>query len=965
MDTLAFLSKILPSAGYYVLAEFKWGLKENPMHTVHESLPEMVRRLKFVDRKKINVFHACASFSEHRKPKSKGGPGGMRKADNAAYIRSQWVDIDVGEGKPYASRKDALAALVAACKALRVPAPMVVGSGVGLHCYWPFTRDVPAAEAQPMMAAFANALAANGLKQDTSRTADVASVLRPIGSHHRKADPIEVKLLRDADPIDPETLYANVEEYTPPSKDNSALLDEWGTGGPDYPPSFGRKIVKKCGTLALVADVRGNVEEPLWRAMLGILKHCDDGQELAHEWSNGHPEYSYNETQDKLDAWEVGPTTCDQFSKLCEECDSCPFNGKITSPIQLGYEELDQHPVIETVDVTEPLTQADKKVVSYLRKMPHDLPFWPNKYRWDGRTLSKFVKAVEDDEPDRWVPFTDKYVYPFIRYPDDEGEMQLRVSVLINAKRNKWKEFDVSAKALADNKATNAALGAYEVYTMGSKGTVMAREFFQDVIAGMQDLDIETSAYSNFGWHDGAFVIGTTALTPKGPEPVFLSERVPEDAQVDFGYAGTSDRWAELVDHIYNRPGAEPYQFMICAGFGAPLVSLAESDLWHGIPIALTGEGGLGKTTTCHVACSMYGSPGRFSISTNELGATMNALISRVGLMRHLPLVLDEMTGRKTEELQAMLYALSNGKPKERNRSDGSLISVTNRWDTMTFITGNMNITAMLGQLDKHRAEATQLRCFEIPLDEGFNDRVFEGLNAKELIEDELLSQNYGAAGHEYLMYVMKNRATITKQLKKLRAKMVPTSRDETRERFYKDAIATAMLGGMIAHKLGLIKFDLKAVQKWALEHVKSLRTNRNNTLDTVEDYLGEFLSSLHGRTVVTEEFKDARSGPVFEVDTKEVKEPVARIAREDKMFFVTTKYFNDWCSKHNVHAKWFRDELDKRALLATAVGQADNRVRLFKGTSLPNAQQRCLQFDYDALMSSSAPNLRVVGGHA
>ena len=969
MYTQQFLEKVLPSTGLYVLAEFWWGLKENPGQTVHKTIPELIKRMRYVDnRKHVNTFHACSTYKEERKSKAKGGPGGMRKADNAAYVRSQWIDIDVGEGKPYATRKDAVSALGAACKTLGIPAPLIVKSGTGLHCYWPFDRDVETSVARPYMRAFASAIAAAGLKQDSSRTADLASVLRPVGSHHRKGDPIEVTLVRDAAPIDPSKLYEKIEEYLPPpEKSNDAMLDEWGSGPVEYPPSFASKVVKQCGTLDLLRDVRGDVEEPLWRAMLGLLKHCEDGQELAHEWSSGHPEYSYNETQDKMDGWEAGPPTCEQFSHMCDECDSCPFNGKIRSPILLGYEEPEQHVVADEDEDEEveilAITETDKKVVSFTKKMPNQLPFWPKKYRWDGQYLSVFVKATEPDEPDRWIPFTEKLVYPFIRYPDDEGEMQLRACVLINAKLNKWREFDIPAKALADSRSMNAYLGAYEVYCMGSKGTVMAREFFQDVIAGMQDLDIETKAYSSFGWHDGAFVIGTTAITPRGSDPVFLSDRVPEDAQVDFGRNGTAEQWAALIDSIYNRPGAEPYQFMICAGFGAPLVALAGSDLWHGIPIALTGEGGLGKTTTCTVACSMYGQPGKFQISTNELGATLNALITRVGLMRHLPMVLDEMTGRKAEEVQAMLYALSNGKPKERNRADGSLISINSKWDTMTFITGNMNITAMLGQLDKHRAEATQLRCFEIPLEEGFNDRVFAGLNAKDLIEKQLLGENYGEAGLKYLGYVLKNKAVVAKQLQKLRSKFAPQSRDETRERFYLDCIATSLLGGMIAKKLGLLDFDMKAVQKWAMEHVKSLRTNRNNTLNTVEDYLGEFLGSLHGRTVVTEDFRDARSGPVFEVDAREVKEPVARIANRDKIILVTTKYMNDWCNQRNVHAKWFRDELDKRGLINISLGQGDNRIRLFKGTNLPNHQQRCIQLDYNMLMAQAVPPLKVVGG--
>lgn len=959
MDTQTFLGKVLPTQGYFVLSYFPDGLRKGslPKQRAYQSIADLASGIQQFDDQNINTYFACASFAERKK--------GMRKADNASHVRAQWADLDVDpsgqDSKKYASIREAAEGVRDFCKTLGIPAPMLVQSGVGVHCYWLFDRDVSAEQAQPYMRAFVRAARHNNFKQDTKRAGDLASILRPVGSHHRKGEPLPVRLLRDADPVDPDRFQARLEPYladdTPPSTD-----DEWGTGlQRDYAPSYTAEIVKHCRTLYDVAKVRGNVEEPLWRAMLGLVKYTEEGDSMAHEMSKGHPEYDAAETQNKLDHWTYGPATCEEFSLHSDACQKCKHLGQISSPIHLGYREEKQ--------VTAPPPPKAKPKIqhvnarAYARCLPPSLPFWPAKYRWDGVMLSKFVKDPDDpDSPGSWVPFLDKLLYPFMRFQDDEGEMFLRVSVLISPKHNRWKEFDMPARALSENRAFNTALGTYEVYTMSQKQSIMARQYFQDIISGMQDMGLETEAYKSFGWQGEKFVIGTTALTASSEEPVFLSDRCPVDAHTDFGVSGTTEEWASLVDHIYNRPGAEPYQFLFCAAFGAPLISMASSDLWHGIPIALTGEGGLGKTTTCMAACSMYGQPGKFSISTNELGSTMNALISRVSLMKNLPLVMDEMTGRRTEELQGMLYALSNGKPKERNRPDGTLIETGARWDTTTFITGNMNITAMLSQLDKQRAEATQLRCFEIPLEDSFNARVFEGLNAKEMVENQLLAQNYGAAGREYLQYVIKNNQAVGRHLRKMRARMAPENQDETRERFYLDAIATALVGGAIAKQLGLIDFDLNKIKKWAMDHVKSLRTNRASTLSTVEDYLGAFLNSLHGRTVVTDRFNDARSGPVFEVDTREVKNPIARVTLSDKWFLVSHTHFIEWCSDNNIHAKWFKEELDKRGMLAHSLETARYRASLFKGTSLPSTQTRVVQFDFDALMSTGkASHLKAV----
>lgn len=948
MDTTEFLGKVLPSQGLYLLTCFPEGLgKDKPVRQRgFESIDALAQTVLQIDHRGVNTYFACASYKERRK--------GMRRADNTHSVRSQWLDLDIepGNDRKYETLQDGIAALRDFCKAMALPAPMVVRSGTGAHCYWTFTRDVPAEQARPYMRAFSRAARAHGFRHDSKRTVDVASILRPVGTHHRKsATPVPVELLRDAPSVDPDRFHAHLEDYLEENPQPDAD-DEWSTGPRDYPPSYTRQIVRHCGALRDAAKARGNVEEPYWRAMLGLVKFTEEGEKAAHHLSKGHPEYDYSETQAKLDRWTYAPTTCEEFSLSSDRCAQCKYWGHIKSPIHLGYAEPEEAEEPETSPQPE---SGRVNARSFARKQPKHLPFWPSKYRWDGALLSRFEKDPDDpDGPGQWVPFLDRLVYPFMRYQDDDGEMFLRLSVLISPRNNRWKEFDIPAKALADNRAFSTAMGAHEVYTVGQKQSVMARQFFQDVISGMQDMNLETEAYKSFGWQGEKFVIGTTALTGSSEEPVFLSERCPSDAHSDFGVAGTSQDWSRLVNEVYNRPGAEPYQFLFCAAFGAPLISLAGSDLWHGIPIALTGEGGLGKTTTCMAACSMYGQPGRFSISTNELGSTVNALISRVGLMKNLPLVMDEMTGRTTDELQGMLYALSNGKPKERNRPDGSLIDSGARWDTTAFITGNMNITAMLNQLDRNRAEATQLRCFEIPLEAEYNRQVFEGMNAKDLVENRLLAQNYGAAGREYLQFVIKNRDSVGRQLQKLRAQLAPTSQDETRERFYLDAIATALVGGAIARKMGLIDFDLKAVKKWAMQHVRSLRTNRQAAMVTVEDYLGAYLNSLHGRTVVTDKFNDARrNGPVFEVDPKEVRNPVARVTHSDKWFLVSHSHFMQWCSENNVHAKWLKDELDKRGFLAHNLAPARYRASLFKGTSLPSTQIRVLEFDFDSLMST------------
>lgn len=960
MDTLSFLNKILPSQGLYVLAVFRYGMDKPPAHYNCNTTDDLARLAHKADTHGVQVFHACASFATALQVPTKADPSKMRNAtrsaDNAAFIRSQWLDVDVGPGKDYPDRRTAVAAIVSFCKSLQLPAPMLVLSGRGLHCYWPFTRDVPAQQAKIINTAFKNAACAYGFAHDKSRTNDLASILRPIGTHWRKEGEVEVTLLRDAEAISPTQFikalakHINRIEVAPPPP--SEFGDEWGSGQQrEFPPSSAANIIKFCPTLAAVADAQGDVEEPLWRAMLGLVKHTVEGEPLAHDWSQGHPAYDADQTQTKLDNWTTGPTTCKQFSLLSDKCVGCQYASQVKSPIQLGYTE--EATSAQAPEPTEPKvvfeTVAD--IEQFAERMPDDIPFWPKNVRWSGVHMERSFR--DEDGVVTWVPFCDRLFYPFLRFRQEDNTWAIKISALVNPQRGKWRSFDVPTKCIAENQTLANALGAYEIFAVGKGGKELMKQHAQDVLTGLMFHNIETVTYNAFGWHDDGFVLGTDKLTAKGTTPVYLGSRVPTTANTDFGSAGSSAEWAEAINTVYNRPGAEPYQFMIAAAFGAPLVKLVASDMWHGIPLALTGEGGLGKTTTCKVACSIFGNPEHFAISALPEGSTMNALIQRVALHRNIPIVLDEMTGRTAQEFQGLLYALSNGRPKERLRSDGTIIGEDLTWDTISFITGNINITSMLAQLDRHKAEATQLRCFEIALPANFNTEVFKGINAKDIIEDQILGRQYGVVGREYLHFVMQNREKISRKLQRMRAKYNPVNQDETRERFYMDLMVTALMGAAIATQLGFLKFDLQGLHTWATKHIRIMRTQRSSVTFSAEDYLQEFLGAMHGRTVVTKWLRDGRvhKDKAHEyVDESRLRNPVARHATEDRKFFVTTRGFSEWCKENNVNPAWLRDELDKRGHFVHRLGQDVARDRIGRGTNCTSALATIFEFNYDLI---------------
>ena len=82
-----FLHKILPTTGIIIVGQ---QLEKGFKHFFHETVDDAWTRIQALDKAGHTVFVAQASF---KTPEN-------RRKDNVKLIRSFWMDIDCGEGKP-------------------------------------------------------------------------------------------------------------------------------------------------------------------------------------------------------------------------------------------------------------------------------------------------------------------------------------------------------------------------------------------------------------------------------------------------------------------------------------------------------------------------------------------------------------------------------------------------------------------------------------------------------------------------------------------------------------------------------------------------------------------------------------------------------------------------------------------------------------------------------------------------
>lgn len=96
-------------------------------------------------------------------------------------------------------------------------------------------------------------------------------------------------------------------------------------------------ILQECNFLKWNFEKATEVTEPEWYAALSIVGVLENGRQLAHQMSKGHPSYDHSTTDVKLDQAmdKSGPRTCSNIDSLSDKCRQCKHFGQITSPVLL------------------------------------------------------------------------------------------------------------------------------------------------------------------------------------------------------------------------------------------------------------------------------------------------------------------------------------------------------------------------------------------------------------------------------------------------------------------------------------------------------------------------------------------------------------------------------------------------------------------------------------------------------
>lgn len=964
MDTRTFLTSILPAEGIYLIAV---ATAKGFRHKAFNSLEAAAEFAEDCDRQGVTVYHACAAFLK-APYKTEDGKYISRGQVNWRAAKAFWLDIDCGEGKAaeghgYRTQAEAAKTIIGWSRSHGFPDPMLVNSGRGVHVYWCLSSEITPNEWVPVAEGLKALLAKDGILADPTRTADFSSVLRPVGTYNRKdpEHPLAVKVAYPQPaPIDTADFLAKVREEAGASafdlSQMPGFMADDGASSPmpdnlyDNVVSSAGLIAEKCKQVKLMADTLGDVSYEHWRGVVGLLKHCDEGIELARAWSAKRAETGHQQTDvdTRYNTWDSPPTTCTFFEKCNPAgCANCPFHGKIKTPWSLGVKEPERK--AETVEVTQEV-DGEQKTVQY------QIPPLPQGYQWNGSQLVRYIKTSNDLlEPH---PFCNTQFYLVRRLRDSKGESLLTARA--HFPRGEVREFEIPGSLIgAGGSKLMEHLGQFEIMAgnaMDAQKNMGA--YLKSAVADLVGNVDAINTYSHFGWQEdnSSFLIGTRLYTKDGNvTEVLTSGGASEHAKVFPPPTGSVESYAAKINNIYNREGMEPLQYAICSLWAAPLVALCDS-MYNGIPCVLSGtSSGKGKTTAVIAALMAYGRAMPGMAFSGREGATANAQASFLGTLRNLPVVFDEVTNKSARELSDLCYSLSSGVEKMRLRAttrNGVGFNERNEWRTHTALTGNAQITTRLATNGDTEAEV--MRIFEINVDQ-YPIPKLDPLAVMTQVSS--LDEDVGAAGDVFIRYVVQHKADVRTMIADTFGDLKADSdlMIQPRYRFYRNHMVCTLTAAKIMQSLGVHSFDIPKLTTFALRAVRDLftKTADANSL-SAKDAIAAILNKYSACIINT---------PTYNVKKGEARYDVGRINGEiagrcirstpgnmDKQYnnqlFLSVKVIRDWCNENRMSMDYLSSALMHGGVLL----EMRFRASLGKDTNIITTQCRCWRIDLTAL---------------
>lgn len=1003
MNTLEHLSKILPSNGLKVMATmvqrtdaegnliFKNDGKPSitTKHKTFGSIEQLAKTIQLNARSGRPIYMAMGGFDRERsfidkEYEGKQYKGFSRSADFTTHFRSFWLDLDVGEDKAingdgYATQEIAIEKLWQFVNDLGLPDPMVVNSGRGVHAYWPLNADLDAASWWKLAKVFDAIIKHYGLLADPACTADKARILRPIGTINHK-NGHKVELISDANSIsyidfanalkpyykahkeEIEAVKIKTTEYV--KKDRSEFKDD--------KPKHVKYFLKRCQVGKYVLNGEEAVAEPVWRGVLGVMRYCENADKhietLRKKCKDRFPDttrFDEDRTAEKLqrlESMDVGPTTCGYFNRECGNlCDGCPYlyDETVKTPLRLAehYEEIEipqynleigalEYPVqaqsasdgergdeianASGTTSSEPNSNdsgdgGDNQTSNSTTPQP------PFPYR---RTAKGLVVTENDVEKVFFKGDLFPIMTKFVEVIDGEQNIMVKYQLRVGLS-GKYQEVSFPMKDWYATDRLKQRLGSAGV-SISEKNMatlIMYLRAYQNEVQEMMD---EVRQLQHFGW-DGnkpQFLLGSRLYRPDGVVTVQPHANIKNYCGY-FDQAGTLEGWKELMRRLGSINAVEQ-QICLLSSLGSSLMRFTN---YNGIWLHLMTKPGYGKTTTQEMMNGVWGNPSDLLLNAKD---TVNAIEERFGRLTNVAVTIDELSNLDPRATSDLLLGVTQGRTKRRLDSNMRERVDNLSWQLMVLSSGNFSLIDRINTAKEDvAAEISRTLEFKLPKP---TLSVHEG----ELLIKKPIRENYGVAGAEWLRNLVRIPQTQIQEMIDRTTETFSTTLEATsEERFWVTGCSVIYVAGVLANKMGLVEWDMKAVFDKLCEIVKSNRNNKDTYEFSPTDILAGFLAENTRNTVVTD--KGTTEGSImirlFPQGALNV-----RYEQDTGNVLIRTGALKEFLAKRGVGINSVREALNQRGLLL----ESSARRVLSQGLPQNSGRSYCWVIKADDLVKST-----------
>lgn len=882
-----FLKLVLPEQGVKCWTSIHNKVAKNHFCNTFE---ELAKQIIQSDALGVDTYHACATFKTDAN----------RRAANAGWMKAFWLDIDCGEGKPYTAAEDGIRACDEFCDRLGIPIPGLVRSGGGVHAYWCLDRTITAEEWSSTAQRLKLLTQAYGLHCDPSRTADLASILRPPGTKNYKL------------PSQPRPVEVECSELFEP-----VVADEFLTLIASLPLQYSALVINSPSVSA-AQPIKSALTAGISRAFnptVGVAAGARGSTQLKYAGELVAKGYQEKDVTDACLAW----------NQLCmPPQDEREVRRIVASAFTMHAQ---RHPAPIQITEDEPL------------------PELPYGFRWVNNQQLVMDEYSENDEGKTVVTphiLSDRPVY-IKAMANLEGKEQHNSYLfrLLHAQKG-WQEFTLTAEQVNRN----------EWYAEFAKrgGTINPGKdkYFKLYMRAAERMNRnmhEAIQYNQLGWknNEGSFLVGDTLLHGDGRVEKVIGTPKLQPIMAMMKPRGTLEGWSVAASK-FTMKGCEPLLAFIIASAAAPLIPFCVDAGNGGCVFSMRTEGsGYGKTPTVQAVSSVWGNMGAARITGKY---TWNRRMEEIVRRCNIPVIEEEMPLKDGIIATQNIKEFTDGTSKGRLNQRGEAVGEPEYYQTILMSVSNASLYELVHAEDKPMAR----RIFELEPETKPPKEIMENLGA---ITREM-ENNCGRAGSQMMRLMLRPevlswvkgqlRGDASNKVGETTQKYRKLLASEEEHRYVVALLAAIDMEARLLNSARIMEFDTSRLMGYLVDRAKYLMGRGDyvgNDIPQSVKALQAFLSNHAGTILAVQGPHDKKRGPTMPLRVPHHK-LFMRLELSTERLFIDTKPLQEWCTKHQIS---FRD-MGQNLKLLGIVKETSKIINLGAGTEIASARTGCWEVD-------------------